>query len=116
MKPPPLVAMAWAVVAMLVLVILLGGYGYFSESLRDDVLRKQTEELLAITRMNGMKIESNAVALSNLLTKSTARPLKFDACDGAAVVGAMRQGGLRIEAQDFEARCKADNASQQKQQ
>lgn len=93
-------AVARIITAMLVLIILLGGYGFFTDKYR-------TEELLERVRYNNMLLESNTVALSNLLTKSSARPLKFDACDGSVVVGAMRQGGIKVDAQDFEARCKA---------
>ena len=85
---------------MTVTVLFLGGYGYFDEKYR-------TQELVELVQRNGMLIEKNSKTVEALITKPGARPLKFDACDGAAVVEAMRASGIRVKPQEFEARCEA---------
>ena len=100
MEPPPLVWIARGILLVTVAVLFLGGYGYFDEKYR-------TQELVELVQRNGMLIEKNSKTVEALITKPGARPLKFDACDGAAVVEAMRANGVHVKPQEFEARCEA---------
>jgi nitrogen fixation-related uncharacterized protein len=92
---------------LLIVAILLGavgiiaaGWAYHLEQL-DDVAEEQTvADLTAL-------VQSNQAMLTALTTKPNARPLAFDACAGTDLVEAMRQKGIEVPPQEFEARCQA---------
>lgn len=92
---------------LLIVAILLGavgivaaGWAYHLEQLDDIAEEQKVADLLAV-------VESNQAMLTALTTKPSARPLAFDACAGTNLVDALRQKGIKVPEQEFEARCRA---------
>lgn len=78
--------------------IIAGGWAYHLEQLEDEAEELTVAELLVI-------VERNQSILTDIKTKSSARPLAFDACAGTDLAVAIREGGVPVPKQEFEKRC-----------
>lgn len=85
---------------------------YHLEQLDDRTEQEQVE--LIQKKLDSLLLQTSHVGatVTELATKPSARPLKFDACNGADVVNALRASGISIKPQEFEARCAADRKTQ----
>jgi nitrogen fixation-related uncharacterized protein len=97
---------------LLIVSILLGavgivaaGWAYHLEMLEDDAEDLNVAVLIQDVRDNREILNANREILNALATKSSARPLSFDACAGTDVVEAMRANGAEIPQMEFERRC-----------
>lgn len=94
----------WAPLAgigLAALAIVAGGIAYKQEMEDDAREDEKVAELLQLTR-------ANSELLNKLAKNPSARPLKFDACDGAKVITILRDAGVSVSQQDFETRCAAE--------
>lgn len=108
--------------ALLCLFVIAGGIAYKRELDSDlmhdqklqDLLqndrqqKEQIKELLSVVLYSRAVIDANQDSLTALMSKPSARPLKFDACDGRDTVNAARAAGIKIPRQDFEDRCEQE--------
>lgn len=98
-----IVVQQWLLILGLVLAAtgIVAGFVAWAQEREDDALEELRVDTILAT------VLANTETLNRVMTKPSARPLKFDACDGASVVEAMRAGGIRVKPQEFETRCEA---------